>query len=186
MHAMKAYGGVEIWGSGNIAPLTLNLSASWRWVVSFAPPPLYPRRKSHRLPLKRIFGGPHSRSGSFGEEKNSFSPPEINHDCHSFRNLATIPNELSPLLGSKGAGNLFTSVVRIKFWKLLFRGSIYTLISELKTEAVCSSETYVSTYQTTRCHNAEEDHKMDVLHSLATFSNLKHAPYTELTSSIWQ
>jgi hypothetical protein len=105
----------SLWGSGNIAPLTLNLSASWRCVVSFAPPPLYPRRKSHRFPLKRILSGPHSRSGSFGEEKNSFFPLEINHDCHSFRNLATIPNELSPFLGSKGAGNLFTRVVRIKF-----------------------------------------------------------------------
>jgi hypothetical protein len=38
-------------------------------VVSFASLPLYPRGKSPRYPLDRRLGGPHSRSGRFGEEK---------------------------------------------------------------------------------------------------------------------
>jgi hypothetical protein len=50
---MKTYG-----GSGCIAPYFLDLSTSWRWVVSFTPRPLYPR-----YPLYRRLGGPQSQSG---------------------------------------------------------------------------------------------------------------------------
>jgi hypothetical protein len=47
----------------------LELGTSWRWVVSFTPRPLYPRRKSPRHPLDRRFGGPQSRSGRLGKWK---------------------------------------------------------------------------------------------------------------------
>jgi hypothetical protein len=41
----------------------LDLSTSWRWVVSFTPVPLYPWGNGPRYPLNRRLGGPHSRSG---------------------------------------------------------------------------------------------------------------------------
>jgi hypothetical protein len=58
-----------VWGSGCIDPHFLDLGASWRWVVSFTPRPLYPRRKSPRYPLDRRLGGPQSRSGRRGADK---------------------------------------------------------------------------------------------------------------------
>jgi hypothetical protein len=60
-----------VWGSGGITPRVLKLSTGWRWVVSFTPPPLYPQGKSPGYPLDRRLGGPQSRSGRGGEEKNS-------------------------------------------------------------------------------------------------------------------
>jgi hypothetical protein len=63
---MKAY-----WGSGSIAPRILDLGTSWRCVVSLTPRPLYPQGKSPWYPLDRRLGGPQSRSGRGGEEKNS-------------------------------------------------------------------------------------------------------------------
>jgi hypothetical protein len=72
-HAMKTY-----WGSGGIAPRILDLGTRWRWVVSFTPQPLYPRGKSPWYPLDRRLGGPQSRSGRGGEEKNSHSRRESN------------------------------------------------------------------------------------------------------------
>jgi hypothetical protein len=47
----------------------------WRWVVSFTSRPLYPQRKSLCYPLDRMLGGPQSRYGRGGEEKNSQPPP---------------------------------------------------------------------------------------------------------------
>jgi hypothetical protein len=58
-------------GSRGIAPRILNLGPRWRRVVSFTPRPLYPQGKSPRYPLDRRLGGPQSRSGHGGEEKNS-------------------------------------------------------------------------------------------------------------------
>jgi hypothetical protein len=46
-------------------------------VVSFTPRPLYPQKKSPWFPLDRGLGGPQSRSGRGGEEKNSQLPPGI-------------------------------------------------------------------------------------------------------------
>jgi hypothetical protein len=63
---MNAY-----WGSEGIAPRILDLCTRWRWVVSFTPRPTYPQGKSSWYPLDRRLGGPHSRSGRGGEEKNS-------------------------------------------------------------------------------------------------------------------
>jgi hypothetical protein len=71
-HAMKTY-----WGSGGIAPRILDLGTKWRWVVSFMPRPLYSQGKSPRYPLDRRLGGPQSRSGRGGEDKNSQLPPGI-------------------------------------------------------------------------------------------------------------
>jgi hypothetical protein len=64
-HAMKTY-----WGSRGIAPHILDLGTKWRSVVSFTPRPLYPQRKGPLYPLDRRLGGPQSRSGRGGEEKN--------------------------------------------------------------------------------------------------------------------
>jgi hypothetical protein len=44
-----------VWGNGCIDPHFLYLGTSCRWVVSFTPRPLYPRRRS---PLNRRLGGP--------------------------------------------------------------------------------------------------------------------------------
>jgi hypothetical protein len=59
----------SLWGSGCIDPHFLNIGTSWRWVVSFTPPSLYPQGKSSWFPLVRKLGGPQSWSGRRGEEK---------------------------------------------------------------------------------------------------------------------
>jgi hypothetical protein len=48
----------------------LDLGTRWGRVVSFTPRPLYPRGKSPRYPSDRRLGGPQSRSGRYGEDKN--------------------------------------------------------------------------------------------------------------------
>jgi hypothetical protein len=63
---MKVY-----WWSGGIAPRILDLGTRWRWVVSFTSRPLYHKGKNPWYPLDRRLGGPQSRSGRGGEEKNS-------------------------------------------------------------------------------------------------------------------
>jgi hypothetical protein len=55
----------------------LDLGSRWRWVVSSTTPPLYPRRKRPRCPLDRRLGGPQSRSGRCGVEKDLFPLPRI-------------------------------------------------------------------------------------------------------------
>jgi hypothetical protein len=69
---MKAY-----WGSGGIAPRIPDLGTRWRRVVSFTPLPLYSKGKSPWCPFDRRLGGPQSRSGRVGEEKNSQLLPEL-------------------------------------------------------------------------------------------------------------
>jgi hypothetical protein len=71
-HAVKTY-----MGSRGIAPLILDLGTRWRWVVCFTHRPLYPQGKNHRYPLDRRLGGPQSRSGHDGEQKNSQPRPGI-------------------------------------------------------------------------------------------------------------
>jgi hypothetical protein len=71
-HAMEAY-----WGSGGTAPRILDLDTRWRWVVSFTTRPLYLQGKSTWYPLDSRLGGPQSRSGRGGKEKNSQLPPGI-------------------------------------------------------------------------------------------------------------
>jgi hypothetical protein len=59
------------WENGSISPRILDLGTRWRWVVSFMSQPLYPQEKGPWYPLDRRLGGPQSRSGRGGEEKNS-------------------------------------------------------------------------------------------------------------------
>jgi len=49
-------------------------------MVSFTLPPLYPQGKSPHYPLDRRLGGPQSRSGHGGEEKNSFHKKLCDHE----------------------------------------------------------------------------------------------------------
>jgi hypothetical protein len=63
--------------SGGIAPRIIDIGSRWRWVVSFTPRPLYPQGKSPLYPLDRRLGGPQSRSGRGGEEKNSQHIPGL-------------------------------------------------------------------------------------------------------------
>jgi hypothetical protein len=71
-HAMRTY-----WGSGGIAPCILDLGTRWRWEVSFTPWPLYPHGKNPQYPFDRRLGGPQSKSGQSGEEKNYQPLPGI-------------------------------------------------------------------------------------------------------------
>lgn len=56
-------------GSGCIDPWFLDLSTSWRCVISFTPWPLYPHGKDTWYPLYRRLGGHHSQSWWQGEVK---------------------------------------------------------------------------------------------------------------------
>jgi hypothetical protein len=67
---MKAYWRVEVQ-----LHLFFDLGTRWKWEVSFTPRSLYPQGKNPWYPLDRRLGGPHIRSESGGEEKNS-QPPE--------------------------------------------------------------------------------------------------------------
>jgi hypothetical protein len=69
---MKAY-----WDRVGIAPCILDVGTRWWGVVSFTPQPLYPQGKSSWYPLDRRLGGPQSRSGDGGEEKNSHPVPGL-------------------------------------------------------------------------------------------------------------
>jgi hypothetical protein len=69
---MKAY-----WRSGGISPRILDLGTRLRWVVSFTTQPLHPQGKSTWYLLERRLGGPQSRSGHVGEEKNSQPLPGL-------------------------------------------------------------------------------------------------------------
>jgi hypothetical protein len=64
-------------GNGGIAPRIPALGPRWRWVDSFTHRPLYPQGKNPWYPLDRRLGGPQSRSGLDGEEKNSQPPPRL-------------------------------------------------------------------------------------------------------------
>jgi hypothetical protein len=83
-------------GSGGIAPHILDLGTRWRWAVSYTPRPLYPQRKSRSYLLDRSLGGPQSRSGHGGEEKNSQPLPGLEPRSSSPYPSA-IPTELSGL-----------------------------------------------------------------------------------------
>jgi hypothetical protein len=68
----------------------IDIGPTWRWMLSFTPPPLHCRGNSPRYPLDRTLGGSHSWSGQCGEEKNLFPLPGIEP--------VAIPTELSRLL----------------------------------------------------------------------------------------
>jgi hypothetical protein len=69
---MKAY-----WVSGGIDPHILDLGTRWKQVVSFKPWLLYSQGESPWYQLDRRLGGPQSRSGHGGEEKNSQPLPGL-------------------------------------------------------------------------------------------------------------
>jgi hypothetical protein len=64
-------------GSTDIASRNLDVGTRLRWVVSFTPRPLYPQGKSPLYLVDMRLGGPHSRSGRGGEEKNSQPLPGL-------------------------------------------------------------------------------------------------------------
>jgi len=49
----------DAWVSGAVAPRILNLGCTWIWVVSFAPWPVYPQRRSpmYRGHVLHLFSG---------------------------------------------------------------------------------------------------------------------------------
>jgi hypothetical protein len=59
-------------GERRYSSTILNLGTIWRWVVNFMPLPLYSPRKLFQYPLYMRLGGPQSRSGRCGEDKNVF------------------------------------------------------------------------------------------------------------------
>jgi hypothetical protein len=69
---MKAY-----WGSGGIAPLILWPRHYTEVSGQLHAPAALPQGKSPWYPLDKRLGGPQSRSGRGGEEKNSQPPPGI-------------------------------------------------------------------------------------------------------------
>jgi hypothetical protein len=88
---MKTYGRVD-------------LSARWRCVINFKPRQLYLQRKSTRYPLDRRPGGPQSRSGRCGEERNP-SPCRVSNPSPA-RSAVTTQNKLSRL-ASRGKYSLW-------------------------------------------------------------------------------
>jgi hypothetical protein len=64
-------------GEWRYSSITHDLSTRYGWVVILMPRPLYPRGKKPQYPLNRGLGGPHSRSGPCGVEKNLLPLPGI-------------------------------------------------------------------------------------------------------------
>jgi hypothetical protein len=91
-------------GSGCIGPYYFDLGTSWRWMVSFAPLPLYLRGKSPRYPLDRRLGGPQSQPGR-RPYRDSKSDPSVIHPVGSpYTDYAT----LAPLDSLVEANNVLT------------------------------------------------------------------------------
>ena len=78
------------------APLILNLGTTWRWSTS-SPCRLTPR-KEPRYPPKKWLGGPQSRSGRCGEQKNILPLPGLeprNSPAHSWGYQSTMKTRLT-------------------------------------------------------------------------------------------
>jgi hypothetical protein len=86
----------NVWGSGRIAPLNLNLGTVWRWVVSFTLRPHYPGGKWPRYPFYRM-DGPQRSLDAMAKRKDSCPYRESNPGCPA-RSLVTILTELHELL----------------------------------------------------------------------------------------
>jgi hypothetical protein len=63
-------------------------------VISFTSRPLYPQGKNPWYPLDRILGGPQSRSGRGGEEKNSSPRRESNPRTPSVNCYSTVSKKI--------------------------------------------------------------------------------------------
>jgi hypothetical protein len=96
----------DMWGSGGIAPpfLTSALHGA-EWSTS-RPGPSILEEKSPRYPLDRRLGGPQSRSGRCGVDKNTLPLPGIEPWLSSPKPVA-IPTELSRLRIIFGHETLF-------------------------------------------------------------------------------
>jgi hypothetical protein len=95
----------------------LHFGTRWRWVVTFTPRPLYPRRKNPRYPLDMSLGGPQRRSGRRGEEKKFVFWQESNHG----------PPDHSPLLLPTGPSRFLEQLKSVGAWaKLLSDGPVFT------------------------------------------------------------
>jgi hypothetical protein len=66
-----------VFGSGGMNPRILDLDTRRAWVISFTPRQLYPQGKRPWYQSDRRLGGPQSRSGRGGEEKNSQALPGL-------------------------------------------------------------------------------------------------------------
>ena len=87
VQAMNAYR-----GSKGKAPLILNLSTRWKWVVRFTPGRFTPG-KEPRCPMNTKLGGSQSRSGRFRKQVNLFPllSIELRFLGHPVHSLFTIP-----------------------------------------------------------------------------------------------
>jgi hypothetical protein len=92
---MKAYWGVEVY---HLALFDLGTEGG-EWSAS-RPGRFTPRERAPFYPLDRRLGGPQSRSGRGGEEKNSQPPPAIEPEYtdRPAHIPVSIPSELSRLL----------------------------------------------------------------------------------------
>jgi hypothetical protein len=86
---MKTYG-----GGGCIIPRFLDLSTSWRWVVSFTPQPLYSRGKSPRYKLDAMLIGPQTGVDDM-ESDHSWSYKDLNSDLSVVQPVASHYTEYS-------------------------------------------------------------------------------------------
>lgn len=75
-------------------PFILNLSTSWRWVVSFTPWPLYPKERTP-VPKSRRLGGPWSLSGCFWRREKSPAHIDMIPRPSSQDSAVAIPTTLS-------------------------------------------------------------------------------------------
>jgi hypothetical protein len=66
---------MKTWGCGVKAPHIINLSTTWRWMVSFMPQPLYSRVKSPQYSMDRRVVGLQSWIGHDSEKRNSLPLP---------------------------------------------------------------------------------------------------------------
>jgi hypothetical protein len=105
---MKAYA-----RSGCIDTHFLDLSTSWKWVVSFTPQPLNPWGKRPWYPLDRRLGGPQSWSGWHGE--NSWPYWDTNSDPSVIQPIAShYTNSMYMVTFSKcQLANLLTSFLSL-------------------------------------------------------------------------
>jgi hypothetical protein len=72
VHSMKAYK-----GSGDMAPLILNLGTKWRWIVNFTLLPLYPRKEPQYV-LNTRPSGPQNRLEVLEKRNISCPTPDSN------------------------------------------------------------------------------------------------------------
>jgi hypothetical protein len=76
-----------------IAPLILNLNASWRWVVNITSRPFYPLERS-TVPINQETGWAPEGVWTFSENRKYFFPAGIRYRDHPATGLVTTLTEL--------------------------------------------------------------------------------------------